>query len=177
MGGRESSVEAMDWFRVPWDQVANLVRSRSVFIEDGLAFVPEDALTEFVVAKFRAALSKWLAIMAKKRDLIFSDEGDRLEPILKSFGLHMNLEHDFSSEGGRVTAASLDTVAKTSFPPCMRQLLDGLKKDKKLKESVTNLTHRKRFECIDFRRYLPKILDNSKMPFLYTYENEFGTLD
>jgi len=131
--GKNADLENMDWFKVPFQHVSNLVRSRSVYMEKGYAFVPEEALTEFVVGKFRASLSKWLTVLAKKRDLIFSDEGDRLEPILKSFGQFLTLEHDYSSEGGRVTASSLEAVAKKSFPPCMRQLLDGLKTDKKLK--------------------------------------------
>lgn len=67
------------------------------------------------------------------KDLVFSDESERLEPILKSFGQFLSLEHDYSSEAGRLTATSIEPLSKKAFPPCMRQLLDGLKIDKKLK--------------------------------------------
>jgi hypothetical protein len=36
-------------------------------METGHAFVPEESLTEFVVAKYRSTLSRWLTIAAKKR--------------------------------------------------------------------------------------------------------------
>ena len=45
----------------------------------------------------------------------------------------MNLEADFSSEGGRLTLTNFDAVAKASAPPCTRQMLDALSIDKKLK--------------------------------------------
>ena len=52
------AIENITWFKVPFAQVGNLVRNRSVYLEQGFAFVPEERLTEFIVGKFRAALSK-----------------------------------------------------------------------------------------------------------------------
>ena len=109
------------------------VRSRQTYLEAGNAYVPEDSLIEFFVTKFRANLSRGLAIASKKAALALNGEEDRLAPIVKTFGNFMNLEADFSSEGGRLTLSNFDGVAKASAPPCTRQMLDALTIDKKLK--------------------------------------------
>ena len=109
------------------------VRSRQTYLEGGNAYVPEDSLIEFFVTKFRASLSRGLAIASKKAALALNGEEDRLAPIVKTFGNFMNLEADFSSEGGRLTLSNFDAVAKASAPPCTRQMLDALSIDKKLK--------------------------------------------
>ena len=110
-----------------------LVRNRQTYLEAGYAYVPEDSLMEFFVTKFRANLSRGLAIASKKAALALNGEEDRLAPIVKTFGNFMNLEADFSSEGGRLTLTNFDAVAKASAPPCTRQMLDALSIDKKLK--------------------------------------------
>lgn len=120
------------WYMIPWTQVTRLVQNRSVYIKFGQAYVAENQLIEFVVGKFRTECNKWLASCARKFEILMENEAERLVPILKAFGNTVP-DADFSSVEGRLTMNTIEGVRRTSFPPCIRQLMDGLQQDKKLK--------------------------------------------
>jgi len=131
-GGISSNASGKTWYRIPWQQVLRLMTTRKCYVFDRKAYVPEEDLIEFVVGKFRSECNRWLAGLAKKFDVMMENEQERLVPILKSFGNTIS-DADFSSAEGRLTFNSIDMLRKTSMPPCIRQLLDALHADNKLK--------------------------------------------
>ena len=54
------------FYRVPFEEVCDLVRSRRVYLVQGQAYVPQESLASLVVGIFRSRLSKALAVTARQ---------------------------------------------------------------------------------------------------------------
>jgi hypothetical protein len=55
-GSADPPFSALRFYRVPWLQAQELVRSRRVLLRGGLAYVPSDRLHSLVLGRFRAAV-------------------------------------------------------------------------------------------------------------------------
>jgi len=74
--------ESLDFYKVPFTEVSNLVSKRKVFLQNGFAYVSRDKVSSIVLEKFRASLSKSLTVACQKSDMI---EGDgRIEPLVNN---------------------------------------------------------------------------------------------
>lgn len=138
-----SGVNPMDfhnteYYRVPFVQALELVAKRECYILGGYAYVPLSRIVSIVAAKFRATLSKSLALAAGVFGQVAHDEQARIGPLLKS----MNSQYTgpgapnavLGADGQEVlTAATVDALAAQSMPLCMKQLHKGLQRDHKLK--------------------------------------------
>lgn len=51
-----SDIDNIQFYKVPFPQVANLVKKRKVFIAQGVAFVPEKEMAYVFVSHFRRIL-------------------------------------------------------------------------------------------------------------------------
>ena len=127
-----------DYYRVPFVQALELVSKRECYVEGGYAYVPLARIVSIVAAKFRASLSKSLAMAAGVFGQVAHDEQARIGPLLKG----MNSQYTgpgapnavVGADGEEVlTAATVDALADQSMPLCMQQLHVGLKRDHKLK--------------------------------------------
>ncbi|EGD72835.1 DNA primase large subunit [Salpingoeca rosetta] len=115
-----------DVFEVPFEQALDLVRSRRALVRNGNVYVTKDNLIPIIVAAFRARLSASLAHTSKALPSL--EEDDRLLPMLKSLS-QQDISHGFKSKtatAGQVTPADIPTLAKESFPLCMRTTQDAL---------------------------------------------------
>eukprot|EP00946_MAST-07B_sp_MAST-7B-sp1_P004343 g4343.t1 len=94
-----------DFYRVPFTDVLPLVSKRTVYLEDGFAYVPRSQLATIVQGAFRAHLSRELAVAYKSMALIQSDE--RIAPLVRNLGR-------IAYRLGRAnTAADAETVLQT----------------------------------------------------------------
>lgn len=127
-----------EYYRVPFVQALELVAKRECYILGGYAYVPLSRIVSIVAAKFRATLSKSLALAAGVFGQVVHDEQARIGPLLKS----MNSQYTgpgapnavLGADGQEVlTAATVDALAAQSMPLCMKQLHRGLQRDHKLK--------------------------------------------
>jgi len=127
-----------EYYRVPFIQALELVSRRECYIEGGYAYVPLGRIVSIVAAKFRASLSKSLALAAGVFGQVAHDEQARIGPLLKG----MNSQYTgpgapnavVGLDGEEVlSAATVDALAEQSMPLCMQQLHTGLKRDHKLK--------------------------------------------
>ncbi|CAI7861670.1 unnamed protein product, partial [Closterium sp. NIES-54] len=123
------------FYKVPFEEVPDLVASRRVYLEKGFAFVPRDQLAAIVVGQFRAKLSK--ALVATNRKWlahIQEDEQERLTPVIEALSTRY-LGPDFSQPGesAEVSLRDLDVVARQSFPLCMRHLFFKLREEHHLR--------------------------------------------
>jgi DNA primase large subunit len=83
---------------------------------------------------------------------------------LKSFGNTIP-DADFSSAEGRLTINSIEMLRKTSMPPCIRQLLDALHADNKLKHDVSSFSMASYFSfCYKGRVHLWAFFKAAGMP-------------
>ncbi|KAJ1524527.1 hypothetical protein ONE63_011019 [Megalurothrips usitatus] len=113
-----------DFFRVPFTDVLDLVRSRKVFVQDGYAYIPSSEFVAVMSSVFRASLGQALMMTCRK---LPSVDDERLAPLLK--GLHTSyVGEDFKApRGGEIQIEDLDKHSKTSYPLCMRFLHEALR--------------------------------------------------
>ncbi|KAF7836806.1 putative DNA primase large subunit [Senna tora] len=148
------------FYKVPFEEVPELVAGRKVFINQGFAYVAMTQAVSLVATLFRSLLSKALVLTNRKwTSTIREQEKDRLTPIVEALcssylgpdfsqmqiveglaSLSQNYFMDdqggkhFEPRGhGEISVKDIDQVAKSSFPLCMRNLLEKLREDHHLK--------------------------------------------
>ncbi|CAD6270492.1 unnamed protein product [Miscanthus lutarioriparius] len=116
--GQSTNVEHV-FFKVPFEEVPDLVASRRVFLSKGYAYVAMSQLVSLVVTQFRCNISKALALTNRKWTAIIKEqEKDRLTP---------------PKDAVDISLKDIDQLAKSSFPLCMRHMLDKLRENHHLK--------------------------------------------
>lgn len=75
--------ESLEFFKVPFTEVVNLVARRKVFLQGGFAYVSGDKVSSIAVERFRASLSKSLCLVSKS-ELIHHDDDSRIAPLVSS---------------------------------------------------------------------------------------------
>lgn len=128
----QHKVLATDYFKVPFVEALDLVRSRKVYLENGCAYVPRDDLVSLVANEFRMQLSRALAMTA--RALPYLEEDERLLPKLTNLSRqYVGQDYTKKTAAGKVTVDQIDSLSRSSFPLCMRQLHTALKENHHLK--------------------------------------------
>ncbi|GLT38860.1 hypothetical protein SLA2020_130780 [Shorea laevis] len=123
------------FYKVPFEEVPELVGGRRVYIHKGYAYVAMNQVVSFVVTQFRSHLSKALILTFRKwTSTIREQEKDRLTPIVETLNTsYLGPDYSQPKELEEVSIKDLDQVAKTSFPLCMRHLFEKLREDHHLK--------------------------------------------
>eukprot|EP00892_Ulva_mutabilis_P012809 jgi/Ulvmu1/9900/UM057_0057.1 len=132
---------SMDFHRVPFDQVPDLVATRKVFLMKGVAYVPSEMLSSVVSGLFRQHISKCLVLTAGRRATAGDgQESDRLAPILTSLTTRY-ITHEVSGaahqagSGPQVTLSQIPALAQKQFPLCMQHLYGSLMSDHHLRHA------------------------------------------
>ncbi|ETV98489.1 hypothetical protein H310_08627 [Aphanomyces invadans] len=122
--------------KVPFTEAIDLIGSRKVYLQGGVAYVPFEHLVSILYARFRSSLSKQLAVAFRKFGGSAAARDDRLMPVLKNLAKH-HIGPDYSSapvaSGNTITAAMVDGLSKTSMPLCMKSLHQALTTQSHLK--------------------------------------------
>ncbi|MED6271506.1 DNA primase large subunit, partial [Characodon lateralis] len=115
-----------DFYKVPFQDALDLVRTRKVYLKEGYAYIPHNEIVTIVLNDFRTRLSKALALTARSLPAVHSDE--RLQPLLNHLS-HSYLGQDYSVQknAGKISLEQIDSLAGKSFPLCMRQLHQALR--------------------------------------------------
>ncbi|CAA7014979.1 unnamed protein product [Microthlaspi erraticum] len=123
------------YYKVPFEEVPDLVAGRRVFIQKGNAFVAGSQLVSLVVTQFRSHISKALILTNRKwTTTIREREKDRLTPIVEGLSSsYLGPDYSQSNEYADISLKDIDQVAKSSFPLCMRHLFEKLREDHHLK--------------------------------------------
>ncbi|XP_052686031.1 DNA primase large subunit-like [Crassostrea angulata] len=132
-GRNSTTADTNEYFKVPFTEVLDLVRGRKVFLSRGFAYVPKDDMISILITHYRAHLSQQLAMTS--RALPQLEEDNRLLPMLSGLSKRY-LGQDYSSKKsnvGKITAEMIDSLSKQSFPPCMQNLHQSMKRDHHLK--------------------------------------------
>ena len=123
------------FYKVPFEEVLDLVASRRVYIHQGQAFAPREQLVTIVANRFRSMLSESLVLTHRNWTAMFAaQEEDRLTPIIEALSKRY-LAPDYAKSGPNSTVSleDLDGVAMRSFPLCMRHLYNKLRDDHHLR--------------------------------------------
>ncbi|CAL5067341.1 unnamed protein product [Urochloa decumbens] len=130
--GQSANVESV-FFKVPFEEVPDLVASRRVFLSKGYAYVAMSQVVSLVVTQFRCNISKALVLTNRKwTATIKEQEKDRLTPIVEALS-NAYFGPDYSQDAVEISVKDIDQLAKSSFPLCMRHMLDKLRENHHLK--------------------------------------------
>ncbi|CAL8091028.1 unnamed protein product [Prunus armeniaca] len=132
----QSSPTADDiFFKVPFEEVPELVAGRRVFISKGHAYIAMSQVVSLVATQFRSHLSKALILTNRKwTTTIAEQEKDRLTPIVEALSSsYLGPDYSQPKEFALISLKDIDDVAKSSFPLCMRHLFEKLREDHHLK--------------------------------------------
>ncbi|XP_037128322.1 DNA primase large subunit [Syngnathus acus] len=127
-----TTVEEQDFYKVPFQDALDLVRTRKVYLKAGYVYIPQQDIVTIVLNDFRTGLSKALALTARSLPAVHSDE--RLQPLLNHLS-HSYLGQDYSIQKnvGKISLEQIDSLSGKSFPLCMRQLHQSLRENHHLR--------------------------------------------
>ncbi|OMO88119.1 DNA primase, large subunit, eukaryotic/archaeal [Corchorus olitorius] len=123
------------YYKVPFEEVPDLVAARRVFLLKGHAYVAMSQVVSLVVTQFRSHLSKALILTNRKwTSTIRDQEKDRLAPIVEALSSsYLGPDYSQPKEFGEISLKDIDQIARTSFPLCMRHLFEKLREEHHLK--------------------------------------------
>ncbi|KAL8121401.1 putative DNA primase large subunit [Apium graveolens] len=123
------------FYKVPFQEVPELVATRRVYIQKGHAYVAMNQVVSLVVTQFRSHLSKALVLTNRKwTSMIREKESDRLTPIVEALATsYLGPDYSQPKQFAEISLKDIDQVAKSSFPLCMRHLFEKLREDHHLK--------------------------------------------
>ncbi|XP_010887300.1 DNA primase large subunit isoform X2 [Esox lucius] len=126
------TVEDQDFYKVPFQDALDLVRTRKVYLKEGFVYVPHMEIVTIVLNDFRTRLSKALALTARSLPAVQSDE--RLQPLLNHLS-HAYVGQDYSIQKsiGKISLDQIETLSAKSYPLCMRQLHRALRESHHLR--------------------------------------------
>uniref|UniRef100_A0A8C6TJP1 DNA primase large subunit n=1 Tax=Neogobius melanostomus TaxID=47308 RepID=A0A8C6TJP1_9GOBI len=124
--GSGPKVEEQDFYKVPFQDALDLVKTRKVYLKGGYVYIPHTDIVTIVLNDFRTRLSKALALTARSLPIVHSDE--RLQPLLNHLS-HAYVGQDYSNQKnvGKISLDQIDSLSGKSFPLCMRQLHQSLR--------------------------------------------------
>ncbi len=135
---QKNGVQGIKFFRVAFDQVPGLVRSRRVLLRDGDAYVPEVSIQDVVVGLFRTNMNQSLTLASKA--VALADADRRMRPILESVRQHhvadLNKSSAFDSDNAE--RISLDQLNESlpAMPLCMQNMIQKLRQHHHLRYSA-----------------------------------------
>uniref|UniRef100_A0AAQ5ZZH6 DNA primase large subunit n=1 Tax=Amphiprion ocellaris TaxID=80972 RepID=A0AAQ5ZZH6_AMPOC len=126
------TVEDQDFYKVPFQDALDLVRTRKVYLKAGYVYIPHQDIVTIILNDFRTRLSKALALTARSLPAVHSDE--RLQPLLNHLS-HAYVGQDYSIQKnvGKISLEQIDSLSGKSFPLCMRQLHQALRENHHLR--------------------------------------------
>mmetsp|Transcript_29205 Transcript_29205/g.67010 ORF Transcript_29205/g.67010 Transcript_29205/m.67010 type:complete len:331 (-) Transcript_29205:338-1330(-) len=77
-----SQYDAMEYYKVPFTEILNLVGRREVYIEAGSAYVPRTKVISIIEGQFRTSLSRSLTLAYQNISIL--DRDNRIGPLVKT---------------------------------------------------------------------------------------------
>ncbi|KAK4880064.1 hypothetical protein RN001_008210 [Aquatica leii] len=118
-------VSVLEFYKVPFIEVYNLVSSRRVLVKNGMAYIPNSELVTCVQFLFRTKLSEALAYASH---IIPKLDDERLNNLLQN--IHTSYTgRDYTTPTSKVSVSVefLDYYAKKQFPLCMRNIHESFR--------------------------------------------------
>jgi len=137
----DKAEERREHFKVPFEEVVDLVRQRRVFCRAGFAYVPQTDLVSIVATRVRAHLSKQLSLHARVWPSLREEEQERLSGFLENLATQYVGTDDYSdgkASGLKASVADLPMLAKRSMPLCMASMFAKLTETHHLKHKARN---------------------------------------
>ncbi|KAJ9060589.1 DNA primase subunit pri2 [Entomophthora muscae] len=131
--GFRAEFDNTTFLKIPFERVYSLVGSRQVYIKNGLAYVPSEYASSWIIGEFKSILETGLLDLVKSLPQL--DEDERLIPVLDAATKKSFSSYDVSASqkvAGQVDAQDVPKL-EVHFPLCMKNLVTVLKKEHHLK--------------------------------------------
>ncbi|XP_074597984.1 uncharacterized protein LOC141852759 [Brevipalpus obovatus] len=121
-------------FCADFDKALELVRNRKAYLEGGKAYVTATSTIPILCNKFREELLTMMGLLST----CLGDENDRLIPIIGRAYQRIILDRKKVMQKGKgpldpVSLQDIEDLAKESYPPCMENIHNHLRKNHHLK--------------------------------------------
>ncbi|CAF0804733.1 unnamed protein product [Didymodactylos carnosus] len=133
----QQTFDEVTYFRVRFQHVPDLVRLRRCYLRAGYAYISEHDIISFVLQQYRTSLSYQMTCASKKFHLMKKLD-TRIASVLKVLGMKRTVgvtttNFNENEQTETITYDMLDTLAKKSYPLCMRHLHEQMTKQHHLK--------------------------------------------
>ncbi|TMW43549.1 hypothetical protein DOY81_011373 [Sarcophaga bullata] len=118
MGQSVAKIEMLDFYKVPFTQVLDLIRSRRCYLKDGYAYVNTNDFISIVAVKQMEEIEHGL--QSTQRFIRDFETDERLFHLLKNLHTSYTGKDYTVNKNASVPIESLDQLSKKSFPLCMR---------------------------------------------------------
>ncbi|XP_015589033.1 DNA primase large subunit-like [Cephus cinctus] len=170
-----NNIDTTDFYKLPFQNVIDLIRSRKVYLNKGMAYIPQKELVSIFVTYFKRHLKSQFNYASECLENISNDM--RISSFLK------NLPNCFTGMTRVVWSTTstpiekLDELSQSSYPLCMRTLHETLRTNHHLKHSGRlqyglflkgigiSLKNAERF----WREEFTKVMDIDKFEKQYSY--------
>ena len=129
-------------YKVPFEEVVDLIRQRRVYVKAGFAYVPQADLVSIVATRVRAFLSKQLSMHSRAWPALREDEAERLSTFLEGLATQYVGTDDYAENGNKsgvkVSVQDLPMLARRSMPLCMSNMYAKLVETHHLKHKARN---------------------------------------
>lgn len=126
------NIDMTEFYKVSFYRVSDLIRSRRVYLSQGIAYIPQIDLVSLFLSYIRKNLLDGMP--AAKMSIIRMHGDDRIQSYLKSVP-NISDKTCVIWTSSATPTDKLDELSKTSYPMCMRILHEALKSNHHLKNS------------------------------------------
>ncbi|XP_012154352.1 DNA primase large subunit [Megachile rotundata] len=121
----DKDIKDVKFYKAHFTKVLSLVKRRQVFLQNGIAYVPETKIWCLILSKFKKILNDGFLYGREMASNAYNDE--RITNILAALPKCINTTHFKYNKFREVTISELDELSRTSYPLCMRILHEALK--------------------------------------------------
>ncbi|XP_014251801.1 DNA primase large subunit-like [Cimex lectularius] len=123
---------SIDYFKVNFIFVSDLVRMRKVFLSKGIAYITHEDIISVVTSSFRSNLAQSLAYASRRIHNLCEDS--RIQGIIKGAGkTEREVNYSVFEKKEKIQIGNLDALSKISFPLCMQRLHERIRTEHHLK--------------------------------------------
>lgn len=155
----------VEYYKVKFTEVLDLVSSRTTVIRNGFAYIREDEMISSLVNRFLSNLSAQLEVASKTVEITKRD--DRIGPLLQKLTLfHASSHTQFNLKDrmhGEVNPSDIPMLAAKNFPLCAKRLERTMRTEHHLK-------YQSRLQYMLFLKGLGLSMENC----LKYFESEFA---
>lgn len=131
VGQSVAKIELLDFYKVPFTQVLDLVRTRRCYLKGGFAYVNTHDLVSIVGARQVDEMERGLQAARAFINDVEADE--RISRMIKSLHNSYTGKDYTVCKDASVPIESLDQLSKTSMPLCMRMCHDHIRSQHHIK--------------------------------------------
>lgn len=121
------NINIINFYKVYFTNVINLVAKRQVFLKNGIAYVPETKVYWIIFSEFKKKLNEGFAYSRTTVSNIYGDE--RITKIFNILQNYINKPYLEYNRYKYISINELDELSQKSFPLCMRLLHEALQKN------------------------------------------------